>query len=107
MGTLLDVLSLIAITLLCWQGYHKRQLWLYVLAGLIGRLYQGKSFMWQLLGFGPLIVIWLLFCHWLNTQGMHATAAGGILLAMTLALQSMRALEEKQKWEKEQCDTYD
>lgn len=99
-----DVGIFLLIAAICWHGYQKRRLWLFYLNELLGRLYRGRSFMHQLLAFGPVIVGWLLLCHWLNTRGWHGLAAGGILLAMMLGLEAMRALEEKQKTEKEECD---
>ena len=101
----INVVMFSLIALICWRGYQRRQWWLFYADELIGRLYRGKGFMRQLFGFGPLIVVWLLLCHWLNTQGWYGLAAGGILLAMTHGLYAMRDLEEKQKWEREQCDT--
>ncbi|MDQ6987764.1 MAG: hypothetical protein Q9M25_08175 [Mariprofundaceae bacterium] len=53
----------------------------------------------QFLSFGPLVVVWLLLCHWLNTHGWHATAASGMLVAMMLGLEAMRSAEERQKKE--------
>jgi len=60
-------------------------------------LCRGRGPWLQLLLFGPVVVGWLLFCHWVNTHGWHATAAGGILFAMTVGLQAMRSVEEEQK----------
>jgi len=49
---------------------------------------------------------WAGYCFvtGLNTAGWHATAAGGILLAMTVGLDAMRKLEEQQKMEKTSCE---
>jgi len=89
------------IAFLCVRGYQKRQLWLELANHLLGKLYRGKGYWRQLFVLGPVIVIWLLFCHWLNNRGAYGLAAGGILFAMTLALDSMRSLEERQKRERE------
>ncbi len=102
-----DISMFSLIAFVCWRGYQKRQLWLFYADALVGRLYRGRRVMRQLLGFAPLIVGWLLLCHGLNTGGLHGLAAGGVLLAMTLGLYAMRDLEEKQKWEKEECDICD
>lgn len=93
----LDVLILIAATYICWKGYRHRQDWLLLIHLLLARLLKEKGFWNQLLRVGPIVVIWLMMCHWINTHGWHATAASGILLAMTVALNKMRALEEAQK----------
>jgi len=100
----IDIGIFLIIALLCWRGYQQRRLWLFYLGRLLEDLIQGRSFWSQLLRLGPLFVGWLLLCHWVNTHGWHGTAAGGILLAMTLGLNAMRTIEEQQKWEKEQCD---
>jgi len=89
------------IALFCVRGYQKRQLWLALVNHLLGQLYHGKGYWWQLFVLGPVIVIWLLLCHWLNNKGAYGLAAGGILFAMTLALDAMRSLEECQKRERD------
>jgi len=100
----LDILLLAAIAWLCWQGYHKRRLWFVVPLYLWLKLGKGRGFWKQFLIFGPATVCWLLLCHWINTHGWHATAAGGMLFAMTTGLEAMRMAEEEQKWNREQCD---
>jgi len=92
-----DLLLLTALVLLCWRGYSKRQTWLRLIPHLIWHQCKGRSILMQLLLFGPVVVGWLLFCHWLNTAGWHATGAGCILLAMTIGLEAMRSAEERQK----------
>ena len=99
--TLLDVAVFALIAYFCVRGYQKRQLWLALVGHLLGKLYHGKGYWRQLFVLGPLIVAWLLLCHWLNNKGVYGLAAGGILFAMTLALDAMRGLEERQKRERE------
>jgi hypothetical protein len=99
-----DIGLFLIIALLCWRGYQQRQLWMFYLGRLLERMFNGRSFLRVLFSLGPMLVGWLLLCHWINTHGWHGLAAGGVLLAMTLGLNAMRNLEEKQKWEKEQCD---
>ena len=101
-ATILDLAVLGAITLLCWQGYRKRSLWFEVPVYMWFRLARGHGFWVQFLLFGPAVVIWLLLCHWINTHGWHATAAGGMLIGMTIGLEAMRIAEEQQQWKKEQ-----
>jgi len=100
----LDILLFTAITTICWRGYRYRSLWLAVVGQLLARLLCRKGFWGQLFSFAPIAISWLLLCHWVNTAGWHATAAGGILLAMTVGLDAMRNLEEKQKMEKSSCE---
>ncbi len=100
----LDILLLIAIAILCWRGYRNRSLWLDVVGQLLAHLLRNKGFWGQLFSFAPVVVGWLLLCHRINTAGWHATAAGGILLAMTIGLDAMRNLEEEQKLEKAPCE---
>ncbi len=100
----LDIALFAAIATLCWQGYHKRRLWFVVPVYLWLKLGKGRGFWMQFLVFGPVTVIGLLICHWINTHGWHATAAGGILFGMTLGLEAMRIAEEEQRWKREKCD---
>ena len=100
----LDIGLFLMIALLCWRGYQKRQWWMFYLGRILEKGIQGKSFWRQFFSLGPLLVGWLLLCHWINTHGWHATAAGGILLAMTLGLNAMRNIEEDQKARSEKCD---
>lgn len=100
----LDISFLIAIAVLCWRGYRYRSVWLAMVGQLLARLLGSKGFWGQLFSFAPLAIFWLLLCHWVNTAGWHATAAGGILLAMTIGLDAMRNMEEKQKMEKSSCE---
>lgn len=100
----MDVAVLIAIVLLCWRGYRGDGTWLPFVGQLLSRLLNGRGFWGQLLCFAPLSVGWLMLCHWVNTAGWHATAAGGILIAMTVGLDAMRKLEEQQKLEKSSCE---
>jgi len=102
--TLLDVALFALIALLCWRGYRGIDPWLMHFVQWLGRILQGKGFWRQLFTFGPIIVGWLLLCHRVNTLGWHATAAGGILLAMTVGLDAMRRLEEQQKRERSSCE---
>jgi len=104
MMTALDIVLFILIALLCWRGYHKNVIWLFYAGRILERLLGGKGFWAQLFSFAPVAIGWLLLCHWINTAGWHATAAGGILLAMTVGLDAMRKLEEKQKMEKTSCE---
>jgi len=103
-STLLDFSVLAAIASLCWQGYQKRRLWFETPVYLLLRLGKGRGYWLQLLMYGLPIVGGLLLCHWINTHGWHASAAGGMLIAMTIGLAAMRIAEEEQKWNKEQCD---
>lgn len=96
----LDVVLFALIAFICWRGYWYRQLWLALANHFLGRLYRDKGFFRQLFGLGPVIVGWLLLCHWLSSHDAEGLAAGGILLAMTLALDAMRNLEEQQKQER-------
>jgi len=104
MTTFLDISLFLGIALLCWRAYHGKGLWLFYVSQLIERLLRGKGFWGQLASSAPLIVGWLLLCHWVNTAGWHATGAGGILIAMTLGLDAMRNCEEKQKMERTSCE---
>jgi hypothetical protein len=97
---LIDIILFILIAWSCWQGYSKRQMWLSVIAHLLARLYRGKGYWHQLFTLGPIIVVWLLLCHWLANHGARGLGAGGLLLAMTLGLDGMRHFEEKQKLER-------
>ncbi|RMH52724.1 MAG: hypothetical protein D6682_01365 [Zetaproteobacteria bacterium] len=96
-----DLILLIVIVLICWRGYHRRSWWFVLPVGLWIGLGRGRGMWLQLLLFGPVVVGWLLLCHWVNTHGWHATAAGGILFAMTVGLQAMRSFEEEQKQARE------
>ena len=96
-GILLDLATLVVIALVCWQGYHRRRLWFGMPVYAWFQLARGRGFWAQLLIFGPVVVGWLLLCHWINTHGWHATAAGGILIAMTVGLEAMRTIEEEQR----------
>jgi len=104
MATLLDISLLIVIALLCWRGYRYGSVWLAIVGKLLTQLLRNKGFWGQLFSFAPLAIGWLLLCHWINTAGWHATAAGGILLAMTVGLNAMRKLEEQQKMERTSCE---
>jgi len=104
MDTLLDILFFAVIAGLCWRGYQQRRSWLLVAVGLIWSLGRGYGLWRQVFHYAPVIVGWLLLCHWVNTHGWHGLAAGGILFAMTLALHAMRSWEEQQKQEKRQCN---
>jgi len=101
MNIVFDIIEFAAIAFFCWRGYMGRQLWLALTVHLLGRLYQNKGFFRQLFVMGPILVGWLLLCHWLNHLGAHGLAAGFMLLAMTIALYTMRDLEERQKQERE------
>lgn len=102
---LLDFALLALMLWLCWSGYRRRRPWLEYTALVLFRLAHGRGFAAQLFTLGPMIVGWLLLCHWINTHAWHATAAGLVLLGMTLGLALMRQFEEMQKWEKSQCDS--
>ncbi|TLS66132.1 hypothetical protein FE236_09175 [Mariprofundus erugo] len=97
MDTLLDISLFLLIAWLCWRGYNGRQSWLRMIPYLIWQQCQGRGMIRQLLVFAPVVVGWLLLCHWLNAHGWHATGAGGMLFAMTLGLDAMRSAEERQK----------
>jgi len=86
-----------ALSLLCLRGYLLRRAWLARMAGFMRRLGHGRSLLAQYVRVGPVIVGWLLACHWLNTHGWHGPAAAGIVLAMCVGLQLMRDWEEQQK----------
>ncbi len=102
---LVDLAMLGLILALCWSGYRRRRPWLEFLVLMLMQMGRGRSALMQLLGFGPITVGWLLMCHWINTHGWHGTAAGLVLLAMTVGLALMRGFEEMQKWEKGSCDS--
>ncbi len=97
MKAVLDILVLVVVATACWRGYGQRDSWLRMLVGWLMHQVRGHGFWGQWLRFGPLVVGWLLFCHWLNTHGWHASGAAGIVLAMTLGLDAMRSIEEEQK----------
>ncbi|MDQ6950127.1 MAG: hypothetical protein Q9M26_00510 [Mariprofundales bacterium] len=97
MALLLDLTIFGMIAVLCWRGYQQRQIWLSMPPYLLMRACHNRSAWLQLVIFGPITIIWLLSCHWINAHGWHATAAGGILLAMTMGLEAMRSVEERQK----------
>ncbi|OIO66248.1 MAG: hypothetical protein CO186_09445 [Zetaproteobacteria bacterium CG_4_9_14_3_um_filter_49_83] len=101
---LLDILLLLAVTAGCWYSYQRKLSWLQQVNFLLLRLFAGYGFLRQLLTFSPLLVGYLLSCHWLNTHGWHATAAGGMVLAMTIGLNAMRSFEEQQKLEITSCE---
>jgi len=103
MAIALDIALFLGIALLCWRGYYGKGLWLLYANQFMQRLLHGKGFWGQLVSSAPLVVGWLLLCHRVNTAGWHASAAGGILLAMTVGLDAMRKLEERQKVEKSSC----
>ena len=107
MNMVADVLLLVGIGIVCWRGYRQRRPWLELLVQLMWRIGNGRGLWGQVFRYAPFIVGWLLLCHWVNTHGWHATAAGGVLLAMTLALHAMRCWEERQKKEKKPCNIYD
>jgi|GEM_PF-3181725 len=100
----LDIAFLVAIAVACWRGYQGRRMWMPLLTQMLYRLLHGKGFWGQLLRFAPLAIIWLMLCHRVNNLGWHATAAGGILIAMTIGLDAMRRFEEQQKTERSSCE---
>ncbi|MDQ7000493.1 MAG: hypothetical protein Q9M12_06375 [Mariprofundus sp.] len=100
----LDITVFAIIGTICWQGYYKRRLWFEAPVYLLLRLGKGRGFWTQWFMYGPPVVGGLLLCHWLNTHGWHATAAGGMLFGMTIGLEAMRIAEEEQKWKREKCD---
>jgi len=102
--TVLDIVLLALIAMVCWRGYRGIDPWLSYFGQWLGRLLHGKGFWQQLFTFGPMIVAWLLLCHRINTAGWHATAAGGILVAMTVGLDAMRSLEKQQKQGRKACE---
>lgn len=102
--TIVDIVLFVLIAMLCWRGYRGIDPWLCYFGQWLDRLLHGKGFWRQLFTFGPMMVVWLLLCHRINTAGWHATAAGGILLAMTVGLDAMRSLEEKQKQGRKACE---
>ncbi|MDX8409791.1 MAG: hypothetical protein R8J84_07125 [Mariprofundales bacterium] len=97
MALLLDIAIFAIIAALCWRGYQQRQIWLRMPPYLLLRACRNRPAGLQLALFAPLMVGWLLVCHWINGRGWHASAAGGMLLAMTIALEAMRSVEELQK----------
>jgi hypothetical protein len=99
MKTGIDIIMLMLIGTLCWHGYQSRQTWLRMIPHLMWRICRNRGFLWQLLVFGSSMVGWLLLCHWINARGWYATAAGVMLLGMTLGLEAMRSAEERQKME--------
>lgn len=92
-----DIAMLLLISFVSWRGYRDRQTWFRLIPHLIWTRCQGRSFLMQLLIFGPVIVGWLLLCHFVSTHGWQATAAGGMLFGMALALEALRSAEERQK----------
>ncbi|MDQ6963741.1 MAG: hypothetical protein Q9M13_02340 [Mariprofundales bacterium] len=105
MRLLLDTTLLVVTLLVCWQGYCRRRLWFELPVYLLLRIGRGGGFVIQLLLYGLPIVGWLLLCHRIDTAGWHATAAGGMVLAMTTALEAMRIAEEEYKLGRAECDT--
>jgi len=99
-----DVAVFAVIVALCWQAYFKRRAWFVSLVFFWLEMGRDRGFWMQFLIFCPPVVVALLLCHWVNTHGWHATAAGGILFMMTLGLEAMRSAEEIQKWKKKQSD---
>ncbi|MDX8406596.1 MAG: hypothetical protein R8K50_10680 [Mariprofundus sp.] len=97
MNSAIDFAMLSMICAICWRGYRYRQPWFCLLPHILWHKCRGRGLWRQLLLFGPVVVGWLLFCHYLNAHGWHATAAGGMVLAMTLGLEAMRRAEERQK----------
>ncbi len=104
MQLMIDLILLVLIVMYCWEAYSKRRLWFVVPVYLWMKFAKGRGFLAQLLIFSLPTVSWLLLCHWINTHGWHATAAGGMLIAMTVGLQAMRMAEEEQKWKRDQYD---
>jgi len=95
--TVLDITALLFIVRVCWQGYHRRNVWFLFLPHLLMHWGRKRSYLRQLTIFAPVVIIWLLSCHWIDTHGWHAVAAGGVLVAMTMGLEAMRSIEEQQK----------
>ena len=87
-------LILIGISL---RAYQKQSLWLQLVPLSLLKLGENRSFFMQWLIYSPIFVIWLLLCHWLDVKEWHGLAAAGIGIAMIVALQAMRQLEEQQK----------
>jgi len=100
----IDIAIFLGIALICWRGYRGSSIWLGVVAQLLFRLLHGKGFWGQLMRFAPMAIGWLMLCHRINTAGWHATAAGGILIAMSIGLDAMRRFEEQQKLERTSCE---
>ena len=99
-----DILMLVAIATVCWRGYQYRAVWFELPLWLYLQCGRGRGLWVQLVMYGLPVVLWLLLCHWVNTHGWHASAAGGMLIAMSYGLAAMRMAEEEQKWLREQCD---
>jgi len=78
-------------------AYQRQSLWIRFLPYVLLKLGQGRSSIPQLLIYSPVIVCWLLACHWLDVKGWHGLGAFGIGFAMLLGLQALRMLEENQK----------
>jgi len=79
------------------RAYQRQSLWIRFLPYLLLKLAEGRAGIVQLVIYAPLIVMWLLVCHWLDVQGWHGLGASGIGFAMLLGLQALRMLEENQK----------
>lgn len=101
----IDIALLALIAFGCWRGYQQRALWFTLPVHLLLRLGRRRSYWMQLLIYGPFTIGGLLLCHWINTHGWHASAAGGIVIAMTIGLEAMRIVEEDGKRKREPCDT--
>ncbi len=79
------------------RAYQHQSLWIRFVPYLLLKLAKGRSAIVQLLIYAPIIVAWLLVCHWLDVQGWHGLGAFGIGFAMLLGLQALRMMEENQK----------
>ncbi|PIP02318.1 MAG: hypothetical protein COW18_05135 [Zetaproteobacteria bacterium CG12_big_fil_rev_8_21_14_0_65_54_13] len=99
MSSVIDFTVLLLIGGICWRAYRYRQAWFCMIPYLLWQQCRNRSLVRQLLVFGPVVVGWLLLCHWLNAHAWPATAAGFMLFAMTVGLESMRSAEERQKME--------
>ncbi len=97
MMAVLHVLLFIVLMGLSGRAYLHQSMWIRVLPYLLLKLAEGRAGMIQLLIYAPIIVMWLLGCHWLDVQGWHGLGASGIGFAMILGLQALRMLEENQK----------
>jgi len=93
----LDVAVLTGILFACWHGYQQRQIWLCIIPALLLRTGRHQPLWLLFCIYAPVLMGWLLLCHWVNAQGWRATSAGLLAFAMVVGLEAMRQAEERQK----------